>query len=200
MTLLRPDLEVIANEIRGRTRVLDVGCGDGALLAELQAHKYVDARGMEIDPELVAECVARGLSVVQGDAERDLADYPDGAFDYAVLGQTLQTAQRPDLLLGELMRVGRTAFVSFPNFAHWRTRAALLWGGKMPVTRALPVSWYETRNIHHVTVADFEALVGAMDIAIRRRWFFSGGKPLTRSQAVLGANWRAEFALFELGR
>ena len=193
---LRPDLEVIAGQIAPDTRVLDVGCGDGALLASLRDAKRVDARGMEIDAALVAECVARGLSVVQGDAERDLADYPDGAFDYAVLGQTLQTAQRPDLLLDELLRVGRTAFVSFPNFAHWRTRAALLWGGRMPVTRALPVSWYETRNIHHVTVADFEALAGAMGIAVRRRWFFVGDKALGGP----GANWRAELALFELGR
>lgn len=193
---LRPDLAVIAQAIAPDTRVLDVGCGDGALLASLRDVKRVDARGMEIDAALVAECVARGLSVVQGDAERDLADYPDGAFDYAVLGQTLQTAMRPDLLLGELLRVGRTAYVSFPNFAHWRTRAALLWGGRMPVTRALPVSWYATRNIHHVTVADFEALARDLGIAIRRRWFFSGGKPLGGP----AANWRAEFALFELGR
>ena len=192
---LRPDLAVIAEQIAPDTRVLDIGCGDGALLASLRDTKGVDARGMEIDAALVAECVSRGLSVVQGDAERDLADYPDGAFDYAVLGQTLQTAQRPDRLLGELLRVGRTAYVSFPNFAHWRTRAALLWGGRMPVTRALPVSWYETHNIHHVTIADFEALAQAMGIAIRRRWFFSGGKAL----AGPGANWRAEFALFELG-
>lgn len=193
---LRPDLAVIARDISPDTRVLDVGCGDGALLASLRDTKRVDARGMEIDAALVAECVARGLSVVQGDAERDLADYPDGAFDYAVLGQTLQTAMRPDLLLGELLRVGRTAYVSFPNFAHWRTRAALLWGGRMPVTRALPVNWYETRNIHHVTVADFEALARDLQIAVRRRWFFSGERPLSGP----GANWRAEFALFELGR
>ena len=176
--------------------MLDVGCGDGALLTSLRDGKGVDARGMEIDAALVAECVARGLSVVQGDAERDLADYPDGAFDYAVLGQTLQTAQRPDLLLGELLRVGRTAFVSFPNFAHWRTRTALLLGGRMPITRALPVSWYETRNIHHVTVADFEALASDLGIAIRRHWFFSGEQPIGGP----GANWRAEFALFQLDR
>lgn len=193
---LRPDLAVIAGEIAPDTRVLDVGCGDGALLASLRDTKGVDARGMEIDAALVAECVARGLSVVQGDAERDLADYPDAAFDYAVLGQTLQTAMRPDLLLGELLRVGRTAFVSFPNFAHWRTRTALLMGGRMPVTRALPVSWFETRNIHHVTIADFEALAGAMGVTIRRRWFFAGGRQLGGP----GANWRAEFALFELSR
>ena len=194
--ILRPDLATIAAEVAPGTRVLDIGCGDGALLASLRDDKRVDARGMEIDAALVAECVARGLSVVQGDAERDLADYPDGAFDYTVLGQTLQTAQRPDLLLGELLRVGRTAFVSFPNFAHWRTRAALMFGGRMPVTRALPVSWYETRNIHHVTVADFEALARELGITVRRRWFFTGDKALSGP----GANWRAEFGLFELGR
>lgn len=192
---LRPDLAVIATCIAPGSRVLDIGCGDGALLAALRDTKQVDARGMEIDAELVERCVARGLSVVQGDADRDLADYPDGAFDYAVLGQTLQTAQRPDLMLGALLRVGKTAFVSFPNFAHWRTRAALMWGGKMPVTRALPVSWFETRNIHHVTIADFEELAASLHIAIRRRWLFTGGRQICGP----GANWRAEYALFELG-
>lgn len=193
---LRPDLAAIAECIAPGSRVLDIGCGDGALLAALRDGKGVDARGMEIDAGLVERCVARGLSVVQGDADRDLADYPDGAFDYAVLGQTLQTAQRPDLMLGELLRVGRTAFVSFPNFAHWRTRSALMWGGKMPVTRALPTSWYETRNIHHVTVADFEELAKDLGIAIRRRWLFTGARQIRGP----GANWRAEYALFELGK
>lgn len=195
MSALRFDLAAIAAQIAPGSRVLDIGCGDGALLASLRDAKGVDARGMEIDAALVAECVSRGLSVVQGDAERDLADYPDGAFDYTVLGQTLQTAQRPDLLLGELLRVGRTVFVSFPNFAHWRTRAALMWDGRMPVTRALPMSWYESRNIHHVTVADFESLARQLGVTIRRRWFFSGDKTL----AGPGANWRAEFALYKLG-
>lgn len=192
---LRFDLAVIAGQIAPGSRVLDIGCGDGALLASLRDTKGVDARGMEIDAALVAECVSRGLSVVQGDAERDLADYPDGAFDYTVLGQTLQTAQRPDLMLRQLLRVGRTAFVSFPNFAHWRTRSALMLGGKMPITRALPTSWYETRNIHHVTVADFETLARQLGLTIRRRWFFTGSRQLVAP----GANWRAEFALFELG-
>ena len=196
MADLRPDLATIALQIRPGTRVLDIGCGDGALLAVLRDAKQVDARGMEIDPECVATCVAQGLSVVQGDANRDLADYPDGGFDYTVLGQTLPTADRPDLMLRELLRVGRTAFVSFPNFAHWRTRSALMLGGRMPVTRALPVSWYETRNIHHVTVADFEALAADLGITIRRRWFFAGGRELRGP----GANWRAEYALFELAR
>jgi methionine biosynthesis protein MetW len=193
---LRPDLAIIADAVPATSRVLDVGCGDGELMAVLRAVKNVDARGMEIDPEEVEKCVARGLSAVQGDANRDLADYPDGAFDYAVLSQTLQTAERPDLMLDELLRIGRKAFVSFPNFAHWRMRASLLWNGRMPVTRHLPVSWYETQNIHHVTVTDFRQLLADKGVAIERSWFFSGDKEL----GPIGANWRAEYAVYLLSR
>lgn len=193
---LRPDLAVIARHVAPGSRVLDVGCGDGALMAELRDRKGVDARGMEIDPGEVEQAVARGLSVVQGDANRDLADYPDGAFDYAILSQTLQTAERPDLMLEELLRIGRKAFVSFPNFAHWRMRLYLLAWGRMPVTRHLPVSWYETQNIHHVTVADFRELLAGMGVAVERSWFFSGEKEL----GAMGANWRAEYAVYLLSR
>ncbi len=195
-SLLRPDLEVIASHIAPGTRVLDIGCGDGALLAELQTRHNVDARGMEIDAERVEKCVARGLSVMQGDANRDLAQYPDKSFDYAILSQTLQTSVRPDLMLDELLRVGRRAFVSFPNFAHWRTRAALMFGGKMPVTRALPVSWYATQNIHHVTIADFRELLAEKEVAVEQQWFFSSDKPI----GAASANWRGEFAVFLLSR
>lgn len=193
---LRPDLAAIASHVKFGSRVLDIGCGDGALMDALQTQMGCDARGMELDGELVERCVARGLSVVQGDANLDLANYPDKAFDYAILSQTLQTATRPDLMLDELLRVGRRAFVSFPNFAHWRTRTALLFGGRMPVTRALPVSWYETENIHHVTVEDFRDLARMKGARIERAWFFSGEKQIGAS----AANWRAEFAVFELSR
>jgi methionine biosynthesis protein MetW len=192
---LRPDLAVITAHVPPAMRALDIGCGDGALMAALVA-KGCDARGMEIDPVLVERCVARGLSVVQGDADRDLADYPDHSFDYAILSQTLQTAARPDRMLDELLRVGRQAFVSFPNFAHWRMRAELGLRGRMPVTRHLPVSWYETENIHHVTVTDFRELLRAKGVKCERAWFFAGSKRVS----AVGANWRAEYAVFELSR
>ena len=193
---LRPDLAAIARNIAPGSRVLDIGCGDGTLLSYLRAEHGVDARGMEIKPELVERCVAKGLSVVQGDADRDLAEYPDKAFDYTVLSQTLQTAARPDHMLNQLLRVGREAFVSFPNFAHWQTRTALMFGGRMPVTRALPVSWYATDNIHHVTIADFRELIAQMGVAVEGCWFFSGERAISPG----GANWRAEFAVFKLSR
>ena len=192
---LRPDLGVIASHVTPGSRVLDIGCGDGALMLALR-ERDCDVRGIEIDGDFVERCVSQGLSVVQGDADRDLGDYPDKAFDYAVLSQTLQTAARPDRMLDQLLRVGTRAFVSFPNFAHWRTRAALMFGGRMPVTRAIPVSWYETQNIHHVTVADFRELAAEKSARIEREWFFAGQRQLGR----IAANGRAEFAVFELSR
>ena len=193
---LRADLAVIAANVAQGARVLDVGCGEGELMEVLQLQKGCDARGMEIDAEAVERCVARGLSVIQGDADRDLIDYPDDAFDYAILSQTLQTAARPDQLLDELLRIGRRAFGSFPNFAYWRMRLALLAHGRMPVTRHLPVSWYETQNIHHVTVADFRELLSVKGVTVEKSWFF------TREHEIGGprANSPAEHAEFLLSR
>ena len=192
---LRPDLAIIADAVPSSARVLDVGCGDGELMAALRA-KGVDARGLEIDPDNVTAAIARGQSVVQGDANRDLADYPDDAFDYAILSQTLQTTERPDRVVDELLRIAPRAFVSFPNFAHWRVRLALLWNGRMPVTRLLPVAWYETPNIHHVTVSDFRDLVRAKGIKVERVWHLSGDKPASDA----AASWRAEHAIFLISR
>ena len=193
---LRPDLGLIAANVTPGSRVLDIGCGDGALLAALRDERQCDARGMELDPHNVAECVARGLSVIQGDADADLAFYPDQSCDYAILSQTLQTTKRPDVVLEELLRVGRKAFVSFPNFAHWRVRLSLFWGGRMPVTRLLPIAWYETPNIHHVTVDDFRQLVAERGIRVEQAWFLSGD----RRTSPAAANLRAEHAIFLLSR
>jgi methionine biosynthesis protein MetW len=195
-TRLRTDLALIAQNVAPGSRVLDVGCGDGTLLEALRDERGCDARGMEIDPANVAECVGKGLSVIQGDADKDLAFYPDSSVDYAILSQTLQTTHRPAVVLDELLRVGRRAFVSFPNFAHWRVRLSLLWGGRMPVTRQLPTSWYETPNIHFSSIDDFRALVREMDVKVEDSWFLSGD---TRRSAA-AANLRAEHAIFLLSR
>ncbi|WP_066647615.1 MULTISPECIES: methionine biosynthesis protein MetW [Sphingomonas] len=193
---LRPDLALIAANIAPGARVLDVGCGDGALLAALRDDRGVDARGLELDAANVAAAVARGLSVIQGDADRDLADFPDASFDYAILSQTLQTTRAPHLVLDQLLRIGARAFVSFPNFAHWRVRLALLTQGRMPVTRLLPERWYDTPNIHHVTIDDFRDLMRGAGIAVERAWFLSGDQ----QRGAMAANLLAEHAVFLLKR
>jgi methionine biosynthesis protein MetW len=193
---LRPDLAVIAANVERGSRVLDVGCGDGQLMAALRDDSGVDARGLELDAGDVASAVGKGLSVVQGDADTDLAGYPDNSFDYAILSQTLQTTRAPDVVLEHLLRIGRRAFVSFPNFAHWRVRASLLWGGRMPVTRLLPVAWYATPNIHHVTIDDFRSLLKERGIVVEDAWFLSGDQ---RTSATM-ANLLAEHAVFLLRR
>lgn len=192
--MLRSDLAIIARKVRSGSRILDVGCGDGQLMAALRDHKQVDARGLEIDPVNVATAVARGLSVVQGDADSDLVDYPDGCFDYVILSQTLQTTRRPDLVLDHMLRIGRQAFVSFPNFAQWRIRIAHMFGGQMPVTEQLPHRWYDTPNIHHVTIDDFRSFLKDRGVVIEGQWFLSGNRP--RKKAM--ANLMAEHAVFLL--
>ncbi|MEZ5710231.1 MAG: methionine biosynthesis protein MetW [Blastomonas sp.] len=196
MTSLRPDLRIIADNVRAGSRVLDIGCGDGALMAALRDERGVDARGLELDPGDVSTAVSRGLSVVQGDADVDLEGYPDKSFDYAILSQTLQTTRYPARILDELLRIGREAFVSFPNFAYWRVRSSLLVGGRMPVTPHLPMLWYETPNIHHVTIDDFRALVADRAITVEGEWFLAANRP--RKGAL--ANLFAEHAVFLLKR
>lgn len=154
----RVDYAIIADFVPQGARVLDVGCGDGMLLALLEQKKQVDGRGLELSQDGVNEAVARGLSVVQGDADTDLATYPDGSFDVVILSQTLQATQAPKKVLEELLRIGKRVIVTIPNFGNWRARLHLLVRGRMPVTKSLPYSWYDTPNIHFCTLRDFLTL------------------------------------------
>jgi methionine biosynthesis protein MetW len=165
---LRPELAHIAEMVRPGARVLDVGCGDGALLEHLAKTKGADARGLELSQAGVNACVTRGLSVVQGDADTDLADYPDQGFDYAILSQTIQATRNPKPVLSHLLRISRATIVSFPNFGYWKIRVRLAMAGRMPVTRALSNAWHETPNIHLCSIADFVALTREMDVRIER--------------------------------
>ena len=193
---LRPDLELIADAIAPGSRVLDVGCGEGALLARLRDGKRCDTRGIELDARAVSAALARGLAVTQGDADTDLAELPDDLVDTAVLSQTLQATRAPDRVLAELLRIAPRAIVSFPNFGHWRVRWGLLAGGRMPMTTALPVPWYATANIHFCTVSDFRALCAAAGHPVEHARFLSRGAPVGTALA----NLRAEQAVFVLRR
>ncbi|MCB1489579.1 MAG: methionine biosynthesis protein MetW [Bauldia sp.] len=164
----RVDHLVIAELVPPGVRVLDVGCGDGELLSLLEATRGVDGRGMEISQKGVNESVARGLSVIQGDADIDLVDYPDNAFDYVILSQTLQATRRPRDVIEQMLRIGNKAIVSFPNFGHWRMRGLLLFTGRMPVTKSLPQAWYDTQNIHFCTIRDFVLLCDELGAHIEK--------------------------------
>ncbi|MDV7339509.1 methionine biosynthesis protein MetW [Terasakiella sp. A23] len=165
---IRVDLQVIADLIEPGSRVLDVGCADGQLLDYLVKEKNCQGRGLEISPEGVNECVAKGLSVVQGDAEEDLGYYPDNAFDFVILSQTLQATHHPDQIVQDLLRLGKHAIVSFPNFGHWRVRSYLFFNGRMPVNKTLPYQWYNSPNMHFCTIKDFIVMCDEMGVTIER--------------------------------
>ncbi len=179
----RVDLLMIADMVEPGSRVLDVGCGDGALLKLLAEAKGVDARGIELSRDGVANCVTRGLAVIQGDADTDLVDYPDDSFDYVILSQTIQATRNPRRVLEQMLRVGRRAIVSFPNFGHWRVRRDLLMKGRMPVTENLPDAWYDTPNIHFCTINDFHELVEEIGAVTERARALNASGQLLRLNA-----------------
>lgn len=174
--MLRPDLQVIAALIPTQTRVLDLGCGDGALLDYLVHQRQVRGRGIELGEQGVLACVRRGLSVRQGNLEEGLADYPDNSFEYVVLSQTLPYLDDPRMILQEMLRVGEKAIVSFPNWGYWRCRGELLLTGKMPPAPELPQSWFETPRWQALTVADFIQLCRTLDIKILDEVYMAGGR------------------------
>lgn len=198
---LRFDLRMIADMVDENARVLDVGCGDGALLEHLSRVKNVDGRGVEISQNGVNACVARGLSVIQGDADFDLADYPGAAFDYVILSQTIQATERPRDVLTHLLRIGKCAIVSFPNFGHWKVRFDLLWRGRMPVTGPLGNPWYNTPNIHLCTIRDFIALAHELDARIEKAFYLDeGGVPHPFTEPGRVANLIGAQAIFLLSQ
>ena len=163
---MKPEYKIIANIIEKNSRVLDVGCDDGILMEFLKKNKNVDIRGIEISKEKVQICISKGLIVIEGNAEFDLKQFPDDSFDYVVLGQTLQAFINPEIVIKELLRVGKKAIVTIPNFGHWKVRLNLLLKGTMPVTKSLPNEWYNTPNIHMCTIKDFFKFSNTLDFKI----------------------------------
>lgn len=198
---LRHDLKLIAAIVAPGSRVLDVGCSDGALLAHLARAKQVDARGIELSQAGVHECVSHGLAVVQGDADTDLPIYPADSFDYVIVSQTIQAMRDPQAVLEEVLRIGRHGIVTFVNYGHWRARLDLLLNGRMPIARCLPEPWYATSSIHPCTLWDFEQLCQKLDATIEERLCLDAGGDVSRLASTRWFdNLLSDQALFVLSR
>ena len=198
---LRIDLKLIADMVEPSCRILDVGCGDGSLLEYLSQEKGVDGRGIELSMDGVNACVSQGLSVIQGDADTDLFNYPDHAFDFVILAQTLQATRAPKEVLENLLRIGRRAIVSLPNFGYWRVRLSLALQGRMPHTKTLPHNWYDTPNIHFCTIRDFVDLCDELEIVIENSFSLdSMGRGKHVRNGYFCANLMGEQGVFLLSR
>jgi methionine biosynthesis protein MetW len=198
---IRADFRLIEDLVGEDSRVLDIGCGDGELLSLLVEKRNVDGRGIELSQAGVNRCVANGLAVIQGDADSDLVDYPDDIFDYVILSQTIQATHKPRTVLSHLLRIGKRAIVSLPNFGHWRVRLQLLTHGRMPISQHLPYTWYDTPNIHFCTIRDFVDLCHDMNVAIDRTTVFNAsGRRMPAGAPLWWLNLCGEQAVFLLSR
>ncbi len=198
---IRYDLEIIADLIKPKSKVLDIGCGDGELLQFLVKEKNIDGRGLEISQTQVSKSLMRGLSVIHGNAENDLTIYPDRSFNYAVLSQTIQATHRPKEILHEMLRIAEFAIVSLPNFAHFKNRLQILLKGRMPVNKTLPFEWYETPNIHFCSIRDFEKLCEESGFQIEKKIFLTARRRLI---SFFGhekiSNFFAEYGIFLISK
>ena len=194
---MKKEFEVISQIIQNNKRVLDIGCGDGALMEYLKVHQQNDVRGLEPQKNLVQKCISKGLSVIEGDAEKELSQFPKKSFDYVVLSQTLQAFLNPELVLDELLRVGKKAIVTIPNFGYWKVRFHLLFKGTMPITKTLPDEWYNTPNLHMCTIKDFFHFVKSKDIKIFKSLALNNLNKSTINQSNLGVkNLFADLGIF----
>ena len=196
---MRLDQRLAERWIKQGSRVLDLGCGDGELLAHMQRRLHVRGYGVEIDPDKITTAIGRGLSIIQQDLNQGLARFADQSFDFVVMAQALQAVDAPDKLLLDMLRVGREAIITFPNFAHWKTRSYLGFRGKMPVSEALPYMWYDTPNIHLCTFRDFEALCRVHEIRIINRLAVDGDQQGNRFMKHL-PNLLGEVAIYRVSR
>lgn len=199
MSDLRADFSIISDWIEPAAHVLDLGCGDGALLHHLQTTQQASGYGLEINTDGIVSCIEKGVNVIQADLDAGLEQFQDNSFDYVLMTEALQVVQRPDLMLEEMLRIGKRVIVTFPNFGHWRCRLALALGGQMPISQSLPNQWFDTPNIHLCTVRDFERLCTEKGIVLRQRSVVDH-----RHRSSLGArlfpNLLGQVALYELGK
>ena len=192
---MKNEFKIIANLLPLQSRVLDVGCGDGTLIEALIKEKNIDARGIELGEDKVKECISKGLSVIEGDAETELSQFPNKAFDFVILSQTLQAFYQPENVLAQLLRIGERVIISIPNFGYWQIRASLLFRGKMPVTKSLPYTWYNTPNLHMCSIKDFYQFCEKKKINIDRVIGINGEK----TSSIYRVNLEMKNLLSEVG-
>ena len=196
---MKSEFKVIANLLPNNTRVLDVGCGDGSLMSLLRKDKNIEVRGLELNQNNVQQCIHKGLPVIQGNAETELHQFPNQSFDYVILSQTLQAFYDPNKVMRELLRIGKSVIVSIPNFGFWKVRINLLFFGKMPVTKTLPNTWYNTPNLHMCTIKDFVTFCNQRDLKLTKSISLSGKKVSYIKKSNLNyKNLTSELGIFEI--